>query len=397
MLVPATSEPTVASTPRKSPRRTAAREEAPAAKASPLRELLGQDRAKADLTSLLLAGRLPPALIFHGPSGVGKMTCAQIVASLLLDPEATEDSIRRFAPPQGTTISRLLEAGSHPDLHLIAKHRCRDSQVPELRERKMVNIPVDLLRELMIGGMAGDQRFEPAVLRTPYLGHGKVFLIDEAEGLDATGQNALLKTLEEPPPRTWIVLCVTDRTRLLPTIRSRCHQVPFSPLGEAPMRRWLADLPPSIPDAEREWLLGFSEGSPGVAALAIEAGLRRWEESLGGPLAALAEDGRIGGFAATMADLVKEFAEAQVKADPRASKEAANRLGAQLLLGILARSLRHRLHAAVAAGDADAAERWADWIERLDLAERHLEANVNLLHALADLVAAWAERSPAAR
>ncbi len=388
----------MAAAPRKSPRRSVASDESSAAAGggSP-RELLGQERAKADLQSLLLAGRLPPAMIFHGPAGVGKMTCARIVAGLLLDPEADASAIRRFAPPAGTEVARLLEAGSHPDLHWIAKQRCRDSQVPSLRDRKLTNIPVDLLRELMIGGMAGDIAFEPTVQRTPYLGHGKVFLIDEAEGLDATGQNALLKTLEEPPPRTWIVLCVTDRTRLLPTIRSRCHQVPFSPLGEEAMRRWLAGLPPSVPEATRAWLLDFAEGSPGRATLAVDADLMAWERAIREPFATLADEGRIDGFAAGMADLVKGFAEAQVKADPRASKEAANRLGAQLLLGMLARSLRTRLHGSIAADDADAAERWADWIERLELAERHLEANVNLLHALADLVAAWAERSPAAR
>lgn len=388
----------MAAAPRRSPRRSAARDEAASAAAiAAPRELLGQERAKSDLQGLLTAKRLPSSLIFHGPAGVGKMTCARIVASLLLDPEADESSIRDFTPPAETEVARLLAAGSHPDLHWIAKQRCRDSQVPALRDRKLTNIPVDLLRELMIGGMAGDIAFEPTVQRTPYLGHGKVFLIDEAEGLDATGQNALLKTLEEPPPRTWIVLCVTDRTRLLPTIRSRCHQVAFSPLGEEAMRRWLEGLPASVPEATRAWLLDFAEGSPGRATLALEADLMAWERSIREPLAALAEAGRIDGFAAAMAELVKGFADAQVKADPRASKEAANRLGSQLLLGMLARSLRARLHESIAAGDADAAERWADWIERIDLAERHLDANVNLLHALADLVAAWAERTPAAR
>ena len=358
------------------------------------RDLLGQARAKADLQALLHADRLPPALIFHGPAGVGKMTAARILAALLLDPETTGAEIDAFEPRRGSETAHLLEVGSHPDLHWIAKSRCRDSQVPALRERKLTNIPVDLLRELMLGGIAGEIRFESTVQRTPYRGHGKVFLIDEAEDLDATGQNALLKTLEEPPSRTWIVLVVTDRTRLLPTIRSRCHQVAFTPLDEPCMERFLGRLGDEIDPADRAWLLDFAEGSPGRVRLALDASLRAWEQSLDAPLAALAARGAIDGFSTAMADLVKGFAEAQVKADPQASKEAANRLGTRLLLGMLARRLRTWLRDAASTGDAAAAARWASWIERLDLAERHLDANVNLVHALADLVAAWASIGP---
>lgn len=376
-------------------------EESPADRASSRaaarRPILGQSRAIRDLSELLVADRVPSSLILHGPAGIGKMTTAKRLAALLLDPTADRGSLERFEPPASGEVAELLAAGTHPDLHLIAKHRCADSQVAELRDRKQTNIPIDLLRELMIGGNVGGARFDAAVQRTPYLGHGKVFLIDEAELLDATGQNALLKVLEEPPSRTWIVLCVTDRTRLLPTIRSRCHQIAFSPLDEAAMQAWFDALEPSPSGEARRWLSEFAEGSPGRAMLAIEAGLLDWERELGPRFDELAAGRGGSGMPEAMAELVKGFAEAQVKRDPKASKEAANRLASRILLSILGARCRRHLVEAAASGDFDATDRWSEWIDRLDLADRHLDANVSLLHALADLVAGWERLAGAAR
>jgi hypothetical protein len=98
-----------------------------------------------------------------------------------------------------------------------------------------------------------------------------------------------------------------------------------------------------------------------------------------------------------MSELVKGFSDAQVKRDPKASKEAANRLASRILLSILGARLRRRLGESAAASDFDATERWSEWIDRLDLADRHLDANVSLLHALADLVAGWERLAGAVR
>jgi hypothetical protein len=381
------------------PRRTAEEPDAERAqsRAAARRPVLGQAKALSDLTELLVADRVPPSLILHGPGGVGKMTVAKRLAALLLDPAADRGCFDRFEPPADSQVAELLAAGTHPDLHLISKHRCADSQIAELRDRKQTNIPIDLLRELMIGGNVGGARFDAAVQRTPYLGHGKVFLLDEAELLDSTGQNALLKVLEEPPSRTWIVLCVTDRTRLLPTIRSRCHQIAFSPLDEGSMRSWFDGLEPSPAGEARRWLAQFAEGSPGRAMLAIESGLLEWEREIGSRFDDLASGRGGAGFPEAMADLVKGFSESQVKRDPKASKEAANRLASRILLSILGARVRRRLVESADAGDLDATDRWTDWIDRLDLADRHLDANVSLLHALADLVAGWERLAAAPR
>lgn len=351
---------------------------------------LGQRHACADLGSLLEAGRLPPALVLHGPAGVGKMTLARRIAALLLDPEATAEMKRRLEPATTGRVAELLAGGSHPDLHPISKHRCADSRIASIRDRKQTNIPMDLLRELMLGGEVDGARFEAPVQRTPYLGHAKVFLIDEAELLDATGQNALLKTLEEPPPSTWIILVVTERARLLPTIRSRCHQVAFQRLSDEELGTWLDRRDPAPKGELRRWLVEFADGSPGRAQLALEAGLIEWQQHLEGPFEQVVAGGVSADLAEAMTNLVKGFADARVKSNPKASKEAANRLGSRLVLGLLGRWIGMRLAASAREGDVVATEAWAAWLDRLDLADRHVAANVSLPHAFADLAAAWA-------
>jgi len=357
---------------------------------------LGQHHAREDLAALLEAGRLPPALILHGPAGVGKMTLARRLAALLLDPDATPEMKRRLEPATTGRVAELLAGGSHPDLHAISKHRCADSRITALRDRKQTNIPLDLLRELMLGGEVDGARFESPVQRSPYLGHAKVFLIDEAELLDNTGQNALLKTLEEPPPATWIVLVVTERARLLPTIRSRCHQVAFQALSDEEVGTWLDRRSPAPSGDLRRWLLDFADGSPGRAQLAIEAGLIDWQRTLEEPFEQVAAGGTSADLADAMTSLVKAFAEARVKSDPKASKEAANRLGSRLVLGLLGRWIGRRLVEAARHGEVEATERWATWLDRLDLADQHVGANVGLSHAFADLAAAWAGQPAAA-
>jgi len=353
---------------------------------------LGQRHAREDLGSLLEAGRLPPAVVLHGPAGVGKMTLARRVAALLLDPDATPQMKRRLEPATSGRVAELLAGGSHPDLHQISKHRCADSRIAALRDRKQTNIPMDLLRELMLGGEVDGARFESPVQRSPYLGHAKVFLIDEAELLDQMGQNALLKTLEEPPPATWIVLVVTERSRLLPTIRSRCHQVGFQRLGDEELQTWLDRRSPAPKGDLRRWVLEFADGSPGRAQLALDAGLVDWQRTLETPFEEVAAGGASTDLAEAMTSLVKGFAEARVKSDPKASKEAANRLGSRLVLGLLGGWIGTRLAECARGGDPDGAEAWATWLDRLDLADRHVAANVSLPHAFADLASKWAGR-----
>jgi DNA polymerase-3 subunit delta' len=285
-------------------------------------------------------------------------------------------------------VAELIDAGSHPDLHVIRKERAEDSSIKELRDRKQTNIPLDLLRELMIGGVVGDGKsFDSPVWRGAYFGHNKAFIIDEAELLDPYGQNALLKTLEEPPPGTYIFLVTTQEERLLPTIRSRCQRVAFRALDAGAMHAWFERY--AVDESQRAWLAEFSEGAPGTAELAHKHGLRAWSEELLPRFAAL-EDGKFdGGLADRLAELVGEFAERVVKENPKASKEAANRLGTRCALLTLASRSRVQIAEAARRGDAQAVAEAAYRVELIVRLEGEVRANVNLKHALANLVAQW--------
>lgn len=354
--------------------------------------VLGQDRAVGTLKSSLLGGHVHHAWIFHGPFGVGKRTTAVEFARLLLDPATTREHLADFSPARGTQVDKLIGAGTHPDLHVIAKERTETSSIASLRDKKQTNIPVDLLRELMLGGTVDGRQYDGAVWRTPYMGHGKVFIIDEAELLDDVGQNALLKTLEEPPAGTTIILVTTREDRLLPTIRSRCQRVAFGALDERAMSEWMGSATAAgleLDPASRAWIARFAEGSPGTVMLAAKHGVHEWARELAGPLGELSRGRLPGGLGERMAELIGECAERVVKENDRASKEAANRLGTRLLFGVLGQRVRDGIAAAVNAGQPEEAERWGEVADLLADADEQIRRNLNMKQVLALLVARW--------
>ena len=356
-----------------------------------LDRVIGQNRAVSQLRSAIESGRLHHAWIFAGPPGVGKRTTAEAFATLLLDPDAQPDLTGRLtADPEGHT-ARLMRARTHPDYHLITKELAAYSDNDATRRSKQRNIPLAVLQEYLI---------EPAQLA----GSGgagavasKVFVVDEAELMRSgsnEGQNAMLKTLEEPPPGTIIILVTAREEALLPTIRSRCQRVRFDALAEGPMQEWLdrteREDQLEVRPGSRPWLLEFAAGSPGRARTAIETGLLDWEGELR-PFLSSIERGRYDpDFSATLAKLVGAWAEGWVKARPQASKEAANHAAAGPAFHLLAQRMRRLLASASEAGDADAIERWSDAIDAIAQAEREINANVQMALAFEHLSARFA-------
>ena len=356
--------------------------------------ILGQQRAIAALGRALASGRVHHAWILHGPPGVGKFRAAEAFARTLLDPASTDAHRAPVSPPAGTETQRLIDSGTHPDFHVIRKELAAASESRELRERKQLNIPLDLLRERMLGGVAGDGRqLESLVYRTAVRGRGKAFIVDEAELLDADAQNAMLKTLEEPPAGTVIVLVTAHEDRLLPTIRSRCQRVSFGPLDGAAMAAWWARGGLEVPAADREFVQSFAEGSPGMATLAVRHGIAAWNAELSPLLDGLESGQWHSGLADRMAELADALAASIVDEDEHASKDAANRLAVRLMVRLLGMRVRRGMHAA--SGDAGALARWLSLSESLAEFEQVVRANLNLKHAFANLVAQWAERSAA--
>lgn len=213
----------------------------------------GHDRIVEQFRHAIGRGRLASSFLFAGPSGVGKRTFALKLAQAMLCLNSSEAELA----PCGTCSScAQVTADTHPDLHLVAK--------PEGKSF----IPLDLLI-----GDADHRRREGLchdISMKPSLGGRKVAIIDDADYLNAEGANALLKTLEEPPPRSVLILIGTTSAKQLPTIRSRCQLIRFQPLptdlvAELLVSKSLIDDP-----SRARTLARYSEGSI-QQALALSA------------------------------------------------------------------------------------------------------------------------------
>lgn len=355
--------------------------------------ILGHNAALDTLRSQLATDRVHHAQVFHGPAGVGKFTVAIQFARTLLCHDPVTDLHGNIAACDVCPSCRLLQAQSdsdpddnddptaalasaHPDLHIIAKELALFDDDANVRNRKLTSIPVDVIREHLIG---------PANL-APQLNHGKVFIVDEAELLNPTGQNALLKTLEEPTPGTVLILVTSSEHRLLPTIRSRCQRVAFGVLEDDAIAQWLSRHDADLDEQARRWVVGFAQGSIGRASLAVRFNLVEWGAAVLAPMNRLAQSGRPEpGLGAAIAEHVDGFASAWVLAHKNASKEAANRRAASLMGSMVSHFARRRLVESAERcdpelpGESEAAlAPWLGVIKAVDEFEGQLNRNVNL-------------------
>jgi DNA polymerase-3 subunit delta' len=339
-----------------------------------LEEVLGQDRAVRQLRVAIASGRVHHAWIFHGPKGVGKFTTALSFAAVLLDPTSEAGLGGEIEPDPESPVQDMLRDGRHPDLHVIRKELARYSDDAGVRGSKMTSIAKEVVETRLL---------KPAYLAPAYAGSlgaraRKVFIVDEAHMLDARGagtvQNSILKTLEEPPEGTVIILVTDSEERLLPTIRSRCQRIAFTGLDDAAMQGWIKQWVKGggeVSKGDVEWLMAYAEGSPGRFAQAADAGLADWERALE-PMLRLADSGQLSGdLGRTMAKLAADYAEEIVAEDKRRSKEAANREAAGMVFSVLATRARARL----TKGDPEPALRT---IAAIAEAEQRLSANLSI-------------------
>jgi len=217
-----------------------------------LSDIRHQERAVSILRRALRSGRMPHAYLFSGPAGVGKETAARALAARLL---CGDEKL----PPEADACGRcpschLMATDNHPDFHLIYRGLHRLHPDPAVRARRGLFLGVDLVRHFVI---------EPAGTR-PTHGRRRVFLFREAERMNEEAQNALLKTLEEPPGAACLILVTSSAERLLPTIRSRCQHVPF---GHLPLDYVAQELSArcNLDTDDARALAAISDGRLGVA------------------------------------------------------------------------------------------------------------------------------------
>lgn len=204
----------------------------------------GHDEVVEQFRRAFGRGRLASSFLFAGPAGVGKRTFALKLAQAMLCQARPEEAM----DPCGTCSScAQVAAGTHPDVDVVAK--------PE--EKSFIPL------ELLIGER--DHRRREGLCHNiamkPYLGGRKIALIDDADYLNAEGANALLKTLEEPPPRSVLILIGTTPAKQLPTIRSRCQLIRFQPLPIGVVAELLVSKGLVTEATEAQRLARYSEGS----------------------------------------------------------------------------------------------------------------------------------------
>ena len=216
----------------------------------PLRDVFCQDKAIAFLQRAFGSGKVPHAYIFAGMEGVGKFKTARQWAKLLLCENPCRET--GFADSCGSCQScRLFEADSHPDFHHVYKELVEFTKEGKGKKTPVL-LPIDVIREFLIQKVA----------TRPTLSQRKVFVVSEAEKLNAASQNALLKVLEEPPAYCCIVLLCTRLERLLPTTKSRCQIVRFGPVDEEKISARLKEV--GLEQRHAQYFARLSQGSMGT-------------------------------------------------------------------------------------------------------------------------------------
>jgi DNA polymerase III subunit delta' len=236
-----------------------------------LGDVRGHDRVRAILARALERDRLPPALLLSGPEGVGKKMVALAVAQAALCERAPVAEAcgecrhcRRIAV--AASVERLSEqrqeADRHPDEDVFRNFRLHPDLVLAEgwwltrtgRPRSEPEIRVDQVRDLI-----------REVSGTPYEARRRVFVVDDAHSMNEAAQNALLKSLEEPPPRSHLVLVTASPLGLRQTIRSRCQVLSFGPLPRETVAAFLRERN-GLDEEEALLRAGLAGGSLGGAA-----------------------------------------------------------------------------------------------------------------------------------
>lgn len=233
----------------------------------PFSEVLNQPSAVAYLQKSVL-GRVPQALLFCGPSGIGKKKTALEFAKAL---NCLDEQARCNGDSCGICARcRAIEQGIYPDVtvadflyqaRLELKTEPSDKSYEEDLEKELAKqqrIKVDTIRDITARSQ-----------QKSAVGGWKIFIVDEAQSMQAEAANALLKFIEEPPQKTVWILLTDKKAAMLKTILSRCQPLQFAPLPDSTVEKLLPQIAPDVQDPALA--ARYGQGSLTRARLAAQA------------------------------------------------------------------------------------------------------------------------------
>jgi len=227
------------------------------------RGIVGHDAVVERFRQTLASERLASTYLFVGPSGIGKRRLAIELAHALL---CTESPDAALEPCERCESCRLFAGGNHPDLDVIGLR----PEKFELAISQFVGFDEVLKQEGLCHRIA----------LKPFFGGRRVAIVDDADHFNQHSANCLLKTLEEPPPRSLLVLIGTSPSRQLPTIRSRSQVVRFAPLSQREVADILLQTGAAIDPIQATRAAELSQGSVERAMQLSDAAFGEFRELL---------------------------------------------------------------------------------------------------------------------
>lgn len=198
-------------------------------------DIIGHEQIKEHLQKAIEGGKVSHAYILTGEAGMGRKSLANAFAMTLLCEKGKSE------PCMECHACKQVMSHNHPDLICVT-------------HEKPASIGVDDIRE----------QINDTIMIRPYSSYYKIYIVDEAEKMTVQAQNALLKTIEEPPAYAVIILLTTNQDAFLPTILSRCVQLKLKPLRDSVVKQYLTQSL-GIPEDKADIYAAFARGNLGKA------------------------------------------------------------------------------------------------------------------------------------